>query len=290
MNGQRLADRYVLIEVLGEGAMGVVWRAWDESGECWCAAKLLHPGLLASELLVERFRREIEALRRLDHPRIVALRDHGVENGLGYLVMDFLDGGSLEGWLHRHGPLAPRAAALVLLDLCEAMTLSHAEGIVHRDIKPANVLIGPDGRVRLADFGLARFADAQVLLTRTGARMGSVGFMAPEQHRNARDVDHRADLFAAGATLYHLLSRKAPFDMDRALAEDYEILSPGLSHVIMRATLPNREHRYASADDMATAIRRILPSLPSLPAGVPPLYERLWDALPAPRSNPTLIL
>ncbi|MFH1466279.1 MAG: serine/threonine-protein kinase [Pseudomonadota bacterium] len=284
-----LADgRYELDAQVGEGSMGTVFRATDtESGEIR-AIKLLSPGLARAPILQERFRREAEILTLLKHRNIVRVHDFRDEGGVAYLVMDYVDGGSLKDWVVRHGPMPARMAVGQLLQVCGALAVAHEHGIVHRDIKPANLLIASDGSCRVVDFGIARL-DAPTNLTRQGIRMGTLGFMAPEQMRSAHDVDHRADIYAMGATLFALLTASVPTDMEQALARDYARLPEPVAYLVTKATFPLPEQRYAGVQQLAAVLERTLERLPSVPASAPPLYEPVLSACESQVTGPTIV-
>lgn len=286
---QRLDDRYLLGRPIGEGSVGSVFEAWDSRSQGWCAVKVLHVNMSSSRTAQERFRREALALDRLEHRGIVRIWDWGEARGAPYLVMELVRGGSLLGWLHRHGAMPPALAVRCALEVCRALEAAHAQSITHRDVKPSNVLIGEGGVCKVADFGIARLGEESFRLTRTGMRMGSPGFMAPEQELNAKEADHRADLYGVGATLYSLVVARMPRSMAAALREDDEVLAGPVGRVIMRATLSRPEQRYGSASEMAAVLARLLEILPPVAEGTPPLYSEQLAPLPFPASHPTLV-
>lgn len=284
-----LADgRYTLDAEIGAGGMGAVFRAIDHSDDTLRAIKLLSPGLARSTVVRERFRREAEILGRLRHPNIVRIHAFEDEGGVAYLVMDYVDGGSLKDWVVRNGPMPPRMATGVLLEVCEALAVTHEAGIVHRDVKPANVLLAPDGTCRVVDFGIARL-DTPDALTRQGMRMGTIGFMAPEQQVSAHDVDHRADIFGVGATLYALLTGTVPTDMEQALEQHYDRLPEPVAYLITKATFPLPAQRYPSVAQLAGVLARALEQLPPPPARTPPLYEPVLAATESQVTGPTIV-
>lgn len=287
---ERLANRYLLGKVLGEGSMGAVYEAWDEVDQEWRAVKILHLPISGSRTVRERFRREARVLERLEHPHIVRLRGHGEDDSLIFLVMERVPGGSLLGWIDRHGPMPPALAARVCRQVCRALEEAHGQGVIHRDIKPTNVLIGEDHTCRVVDFGIALLGDEVVRLTRAGVRMGSPGFMAPEQEVSARDVDHRADIYGLGATLYALVTGRTPGHMESAIAEDLPVLAGPVGLVIMRSTLTRPSQRYGSAQEMGVALDRALARLPQDPPDTPPLYRATGVSREPPqRASETLI-
>ena len=284
-----LADgRYTLDAEVGVGGMGSVFRAIDHHAGTIRAVKLLSPGLARSPMVRERFRREAEILARLQHPNIVRVHAFEDEGGVAYLVMDYVDGGSLKDWVVRNGPMPPRMACGVLLEVCSALEATHAAGIVHRDVKPANLLIAPDTSCRVVDFGIARL-DTPSNLTRQGVKMGTIGFMAPEQQLSAHDVDHRADIFGLGATLYALLTGQVPADMERALERHYDLLPEPVAYLVTKATFPLPEQRYDSIQALARVLGSATERLEPIPPRTPPMYEPVLSATESQVTGPTIV-
>jgi len=280
--------RYTLEAEVGVGGMGSVFRAMDHRDDTVRAIKLLSPGLARSTTVRERFRREAEILARLEHPRIVRVHAFEDEGGVAYLVMDYVDGGSLKDWVVRNGPMPPRLACRVLGDVCSALAATHAAGIVHRDVKPANVLIAPDATCRVVDFGIARL-DTPSNLTRQGVNMGTIGFMAPEQQVSAHDVDHRADIYGVGALLYALLTGSIPNDMEQALEQHYDLLPEPVAYLITKATFPLPQQRYPDVATLGAVLERATERLPPIPARTPPLYEPVHSATASQVTGPTIV-
>jgi serine/threonine protein kinase len=211
---RRVADRYVLKEVLGKGGMGVVWRAVDTLLQRTVAVKEIEfpqaPGIQGLDVVRERAAREARTAAALTHSNIIAIYDTIHEEGRAYIVMEFVEAPTLETLIERDGRMDPGPAANIALDILEALEVAHAAGIVHRDVKPANVMVPPEGRAKLADFGIATVKD-DPKLTSTGMVLGSPQFMAPEQASGARS-GAEADLWALGATLYYMVEGVCPFD------------------------------------------------------------------------------
>jgi len=210
--GDALADRYRLERELGRGGMATVFLAEDLRHRRSVALKVLRPEL-ASSLGAARFLREIEIAARLVHPHILSLLDSGEAGGLLYYVMPYLSGDSLRARLQREGELPVDVAVHVLRQVLDALAYAHSQGIVHRDIKPENVLfLGP--HVQVADFGIAKALQAAgqgTALTATGLALGTPAYMAPEQAAGESQLDHRADLYAAGLLAYEMLTGSPPF-------------------------------------------------------------------------------
>ena len=280
--------RYSLDAEIGSGGMGAVFRAMDHRDDAVRAIKLLSPGLARSTVVRERFRREAAILGRLQHPNIVGVHAFEEEGGVAYLVMDYVDGGSLKDWVVRNGPMPPVLACQVLLDVCSALEATHDAGIVHRDVKPANLLIAPDGGCRVVDFGIARL-DTPSNLTRQGVKMGTIGFMAPEQQISAHDVDHRADIFGVGATLYALLTGTVPADMEHALGHFYDLLPEPVAYLITKATFPKPDQRYPDVGKLARVLEGAMDRLDPIPAHCAPLYEPVLEATQSQVTGPTIV-
>jgi len=270
--------------------MGVVWSALDSVSGHAVAVKFLSPGLARFPELRERFRREARVLSGLAHPHIVGLYDFAEQDGHAYLVMELIEGGSLQAWVRAHGPMPSRMAVGAMIEVCDALAAAHAAGVIHRDIKPQNLLVDSAGRCRVVDFGIARFEQDVARLTRTNIRMGSLGYMAPEQQRNARGVDHTADIYALGATLLYLLTSETPTDLDRSLEYFGPRLHPDLAHVIMRATLSAPAHRYNAVTRLGGVLTRVLEELPSPRPGTPTLYQPANLVEKQHPTGPTLVL
>lgn len=197
--------------LLGSGGMGAVWKAHHQALDVSVAVKLLLPIKELEANGAERLLREARAAARLRHPNIVGVLNVGEESGLPFLVMEFVDGESLQQRLDARGKLPLGEAVGILKQVLSALELTFEHRIVHRDIKPDNLLIDGQGRVRLVDLGLAKQVDGNLNLTQTGAVMGSPHYIAPEQASNAKAVDGRADLYALGCTFFHMLAGAPPY-------------------------------------------------------------------------------
>jgi len=209
-----LAGRYQVLDKLGEGGMGAVFRARDTKLDRAVAVKMLPQGSTPDGDAVARFQREAKALARLTHPGIIQAHDSGEEAGRPFLIMELVEGRSLAALLRDQGRVGPPRAADFAYQAALALHHAHKSGLVHRDVKPSNLLLSSEGRVRLLDLGLARFLQDQIgeaVLTRTGTGMGTPDYCPPEQFRDARHADVRSDVYALGCTLYHLISGRVPF-------------------------------------------------------------------------------
>jgi eukaryotic-like serine/threonine-protein kinase len=262
-----LADRYQLLEPIGSGGAGVVWRAQDQLLGRTVAVKLLHRELATDRATTERFRAEAAAAAKLTHPHAVIVYDIGASDDGDYLVMELVEGATLDDLLHE-GPLEPGIAAAVGHQVGRALGAAHARGLVHRDVKPANILITSEGIAKVADFGIARaLGEATTRLTAAGHVMGTARYLAPEQLSDER-IDARADVYALGLVLHQSLTGQPPFGegtavevASRRLVGDLPAPSslraevpPALDDVIARATHLDPDARFADGADLAAAL------------------------------------
>ena len=202
---------YDLIALVAEGGMGTVYRAAIRATGQVVAIKLMRERAMGHPVLLRRFEQEFRAASSISHPNIVRALDFGEHEGLPYLVMEFVEGETLSRKIERQGPLPEIDAVRWVAQVAQGLHRAHKTGIVHRDVKPDNILVNFEGMARLTDMGLVKDLGGDLNLTRTGRGLGTPHFMAPEQFRNARDADARADIYSLGATLYALLAGEAPF-------------------------------------------------------------------------------
>jgi serine/threonine protein kinase len=263
--------RYQLLGKLGQGGMGTVFLANDTRLDRRVAIKVLPPESVHDPDAVARFQREAKALAKLSHPGIVQAFDAEEDNGRHFLVMEYVEGQSLLDVLKREGRIAPPYAADYIHQAAAALQHAHDKGLVHRDLKPSNLLLSPSGQIKILDLGLARFLQDQIgdpTKTREGMGMGTPDYAAPEQFRDAHHVDGRADIYALGCTLYHLLTGQVPFP-GSSLAEKYdahehkeptpiEELCPdvptGLALVVRRMMAKRPSERFQRAAEAADAL------------------------------------
>lgn len=268
---QRIAGRWEIIATIGQGGMGDVFRGMDHETGDPVAIKLLKPDILdTAPHLVERFRREGELLRQLNHPNIVRMLDMVEENDLHYIIMEYVPGGDLRDLLVRQVPLPLDRTLEIALDLADALTRAHRLNVIHRDIKPANVLLAADGTPRLTDFGIARISGATGL-TDTGMLAGTLHYASPEVC-SAQPVDARADIWGLGVILFEMLAACRPFDGDQPAAvisailtqppPDLEALRPdapvGLVDLIYRMLEKERTARIPSVRQVGAELEAIL--------------------------------
>ena len=210
-----LGGRYQLVSALARGGMATVWVGQDTLLDRRVAVKTLHPELSGDAGLRSRFRHEAVAAARLSSPGIVATYDTGEDDGVGYIVMEFVDGPNLRRVLDERGPLPIADTARIGREVATALDHAHRQGVIHRDVKPANVLVPPGGPVKVTDFGIAKAGGGE--LTRTGTVVGTARYLAPEQLRG-EPVDARTDIYALGLVLYEMLTGELPFHGDTEMA------------------------------------------------------------------------
>jgi len=280
--------RYELVSTLGEGGMSIVYRAFDHRLQVWRAIKVLSPQFAAKDGVRNRFEAEAQAMALLEHANIVRVYDVGRDGNWPFIVMELVAGGGLVDWIERHGSMPSKLAIDVTLDVCRGVATAHDNGVIHRDIKPQNLLVTREGVVRLADFGIARVAQ-DVSHTKTGAVMGTLGYMAPEQRTDAKNIDERADVYSIAATLYTLLTNRIPthlFAADRDVAM-MKGIHEELKAVLVKATMYHREERYGSVAELASSLETLREKLPDDPAETPDLYspdEAEWSRPQTPIS------
>ena len=282
-SGTRLGP-YEVLSAVGSGGMGEVYRARDTRLDRIVAIKVLPAQLARNDELRERFDREARTIAGLNHANICTLYDVGHQDGIDYLVMELVDGRSLDGAIPREG-LPLTEAVEYGAQIASGLAAAHAVGVVHRDMKPANVVVGADSQVKILDFGLAKLmerptasgARPAAAATEIGTVMGTVGYMSPEQ-AGGRNVDHRSDIFSLGATMYEMLSGRRPFERASSVDTIHAIIHeapppldqpPELEDILAKALAKDPKDRYQHAGDLALDLRRFAQSwrgrsLPSL--------------------------
>ena len=287
---ERLADRYLLKERLGSGASATVWRALDEELGVERAVKVVEvPEGVDHASDRARLRSEARTMALLSHAHIVSVHDVGSDGDRDYIVMDLMTGGSLESRLDEHGPQDPEQVVYLGIQLLGALKAAHEKGVIHRDVKPANVLLDDKGQARLCDFGIAMASASTERHTKTGAALGSLPYMSPEQRQDARNVGPEADFYALGCTLYNALTCGSPVDLYLAPGQSprWNGIPERLVPVIRRATSAKAEDRFRSASDFSRALLRSLGTQrPAQERAIEqpfaPRVDRRWAGLPGP--------
>lgn len=272
-----LAPRFPQLEILdllGQGGMGAVYKARQPGLDRLVALKILPPEVAADPAFAERFSREARALAKLNHPNIVGVYDFGRTSApvadspgspgaLYYFLMEYVDGVNLREAIRR-GNLQPAEALRIVPQVCDALQFAHDEGIVHRDIKPENILLDKRGRVKIADFGLAKLLGMKGdhHLTGTQQVMGTPHYMAPEQIQGTRDVDHRADIYSLGVTFYEMLTGELPLGRFAPPSKKVEI-DVRLDEVVLRTLEREPEKRYQHASEVKTEVETISGVIPA---------------------------
>jgi serine/threonine protein kinase len=251
--------QFEIMEVLGRGGMGVVYKARQRQLDRVVALKILSPTLSRDPAFTERFSREAKALARLNHPNIVTVHESGVAGGFCYFVMEYIDGASLLQMERAKKPLAPEEALAIVPRICDALQYAHDQGVVHRDIKPANILFDKKGAVKIADFGLAKLLGSNGSdpnLTEAKAALGTPHYMAPEQWERPLIVDHRADIFSLGVVFYEMLTGELP--LGRFAAPSRKVrMDARLDEVVLRALEKEPELRYQHASQIKCDVETI---------------------------------
>lgn len=247
-----------LLEQIGQGGMGVVYKTRHRDLDRVVALKILRSDIESDPAFAERFVREARALAKLNHPAIVTVYDSGRIDGFYYFVMEYVDGANLRQ-LERSGKLAPQQALALVPQICEALQYAHDQGVVHRDIKPENILIDKQGRVKIADFGLAKMIGAvsdAAALTGAWQVMGTPHYMAPEQMQRAHQVDHRADIYSLGVVIYEMLTGELPVGRFPPPSHKMQ-LDVRLDEVVLRALEHAPERRYQHASEVKSDVETI---------------------------------
>ena len=255
-----------ILGLLGRGGMGIVYQAKQKHLDRVVALKILPPEISRDRSFAERFAREARSLARLNHPNIVSIFDSGESDGLFYFIMEFVDGTNLRQSLQAK-QISPREALGIVPVICDALQYAHDMGIVHRDIKPENVLLDKKGRLKIADFGLAKLINPttpDVTLTQTGLMMGTPKYMAPEQIDRPAEVDHRADIYSLGVVFYEMLTGELPLGRF-ALPSQRVQIDVRLDEVVLRTLEQKPERRYQHASEVKTEVETIAGVLDKLP-------------------------
>jgi serine/threonine protein kinase len=280
----RTLGNYQILEEIGRGGMAIVYRAYQPSLNRHVAIKVLPPHFTFDRQFVERFLREAQAAASLRHPNIVVVHDVAEQNGLYYIVMEYLQGQTLRQLIEREGPLSPARVARMVERIASALDYAHQRGFVHRDVKPGNIFVGPDDHPTLTDFGIAKAASG-TQLTRSGMLIGTPEYMSPEQAQG-ENVDRSTDIYALGIVVYQMLSGQVPFGGTTPHAILYKqihesppplrALQPGLPRALedalARALAKDPRARYPNAEAFAKALADTVASLQPAPPATRPVW------------------
>ncbi len=307
-NGENVGP-YQIIEQLGSGGMATVYKAYHAALDRYVAIKVLHPAFKQDANFLTRFQREARIVAKLEHPHIVPVYDFNEHAGQPYLVMRFIDGETLKARLGQ-GDLPLSEIVRILNPTGEALAYAHAQGVLHRDIKPSNILLTPDGGVFLADFGLARIAQAGESTLSQDSLLGTPQYISPEQAQGRSDLDARTDVYSLGVVMYELLVGRVPYQADTPYAVIHDHIytplplprsikpsvSEDLERVLLKALTKDREDRFGSVNELMIAFDQALQSAPTEVAPLVPIEPAqpigLEPATPTttalPASTPTV--
>lgn len=253
-------ERYEVTRLVAEGGTAQIYMAFDRSDRAWRAIKILRAEYRGRTDTRKRMQAEAEALGRLDHPNILRVFEWSIWGTDAWIAMEYASRGSAGHWCDAKGPMPIGGALELIRQVCVGVEYAHSEGIVHRDLKPHNVLVNPRGQGVVADFGIAAMTDEErTRITKTGATLGTMGYMAPEQFDSAKTVDGRADVYSLAATLFHLLLATEPSDLFFTATRH-----PGLAEVpepvkqiVIRGSRRRRSDRYPSVSDFRQAVESL---------------------------------
>ena len=269
LNGSVLGGRYRVEARIGSGGMGEVYRGVDTVLDRTVAIKVLLPQFARDTNFVDRFRREAQAAARLNHPNLVGIYDSGADGETQFIVMEFIEGRTLDDFMSAGGRFTVPHAVEVAEKICDALAYAHVAGVIHRDIKPANVMVTRKGEVKVMDFGIARIVAGPQTAPQTSAVLGTAAYISPEQAQG-QPVDGRSDIYSLGAVLYEMLTGRPPFTGDSPVAVAYKQVNespvlpsianpevtPLLDAVLMRALAKNPANRYQTADEFRADLER----------------------------------
>jgi beta-lactam-binding protein with PASTA domain/tRNA A-37 threonylcarbamoyl transferase component Bud32 len=296
-----LGGRYLVESELGRGGMATVFKGTDTVLGRPVAVKVLSPQYAGDANFVTRFRREAQSAARLNHPNLVSVYDTGTDEGIHFIVMEFVDAKTLADYLAGGGRIMPERAIEIAEAVCDALSMAHAHGIIHRDIKPANIMITQKGDVKVTDFGIARVISGADTLAQTAAVLGTASYLSPEQAQS-QSVDQRSDIYSLGVVLYEMVTGRPPFSGDSpVMVASKHVLeqptppsklnsdvSPALEAVIMKALSKNPDNRYSDADEMRADLERA--RLGQAVQATPLLPESARTQRIAPTGPPTAVL
>lgn len=267
---------YRILEQIGQGGMATVFKAYQPSMDRYVAIKVLPSHFTQDKSFLGRFNQEARTLARLEHPHILPVYDYGEQAGTTYLVMRYINAGTLSDLIAQQGPMDLDDVARILSQIGQALAYAHSQGVIHRDIKPSNVLIDEQGNAFLTDFGIAKLIASTAQFTRAGTILGTPAYMSPEQGLD-RPIDHRSDIYALGVMLYEMVTGHVPYDAETPLAvllkHVHEPLRPprqirqdlpeGVERVILKAMAKSPDDRFQTAEAMVDKLQRAVAGLPT---------------------------
>src|SRR5215813_67235 len=263
--------RYEILNLLGQGAMGAVYKAKDNELDRWVAIKVIQPMLVSSPAILRRFKQELILARQISHKNVVRIFDIGETDGMKFITMEYIDGGDLKSLIIERGKIPPQEAMDIVRQICHALQAAHAEGVVHRDLKPQNIMMDQNGRVVVMDFGIAHSQETPSM-TMTGALMGTPEYMSPEQAKGEK-TDSRADIFAVGIILYEMLTGKIPFRAGTVIETMYKRtqeratppvdLDPSVpvqaNRIVMKCLEKDPANRYQTVEELLKDVESVDP-------------------------------
>jgi eukaryotic-like serine/threonine-protein kinase len=296
-----LGGRYRVEDELGRGGMATVFRGTDTVLGRPVAVKVLASQYASDADFVSRFRREAQAAARLNHPNLVSVYDTGTDDGIHFIVMEYVEAKTLADYLAGGGRIMPERAMEIAESVCEALSVAHAHGIIHRDIKPGNIMITTRGDAKVMDFGIARVVSGADTVAHTAAVLGTASYLSPEQAQG-QPVDQRSDIYSLGVVLYEMVTGRPPFSGDSAVmvaskhvleqptppSKPNPDVSPALEAVIMKALAKNPDNRYQDADEMRADLERARLGQPV--QATPLLPEEARTQVIDPSGPPTQVL
>ncbi len=285
---------YRILQALGSGGMSSVFKAEHIETGVVVAVKVLPRNLARNKTLLQRFVREAKSAEALEHANVVAIYDHGTDDGRYYLVLEYVEGGDLHDWVRAHGPMRTPEAVGAIRAVAEGLKFAADLGLIHRDIKPANILRAIDGRIKIADLGLALQADDEdERVTREGTTVGTVDYMSPEQAKDSRATSERSDIYSLGCTFFFLLTGQPPYpggDVTEKLTRHVTApvpeltgfrpeAPPALSRLIQRMLAKKPENRFADYSELIAA----LDDISSVPVATSGPFGSGWGRCPSAR-------
>lgn len=287
--GKMLAGRYDIIDEVGKGGMANVYKAQDHFLNRFVAIKVLKEELSDDKEFVHRFNTEAQAAARISNPHVVSIYDVGFENGLYYIVMEYIEGITLKEYIEKKHNLSWREAAEFAAQICEGLDAAHKQSVIHRDIKPQNIIMTADNVLKVTDFGIAR-ATSQATTTNSSSTIGTVHYLSPEQARGGY-TNEKTDIYSLGVVLYEMLTGRLPFNDSTAVAiaikhiQEKPILPrilnndipESMEYIVMKAMNKEQGLRYASAEDFLTDLRKVIAN-PNVKLNVKPVMDADMEA------------